>query len=85
MCVCVWLYTKLNEKETGSTVEDDILVDEVDSPDVVDDFELGQDEVVEIKDNDANRQKLRRRSAHYKVCKLILILKPFESIKIAQL
>lgn len=49
------------------TVEDDIFVDEVDSPDVVDDFELGQDEVVEIKDNEANRKKLRRRSAQYKM------------------
>lgn len=56
-------------------------MDEVDSPDVVDDFELGQDEVVDIKDNEANRKKLRRRSAQYKVCNLILSLKTFQSIE----
>ncbi|PSS02887.1 Ubiquitin-like domain-containing CTD phosphatase [Actinidia chinensis var. chinensis] len=49
------------------TIEDDILVDQVDSPEVVDDFELGQDEVVDIKDNAANKQKLRRRINQYKI------------------
>lgn len=33
-----------------STVEDEIIVDQADSPEIVDDFELGQDEVVDIKD-----------------------------------
>ncbi|XP_004305527.1 PREDICTED: ubiquitin-like domain-containing CTD phosphatase-like [Fragaria vesca subsp. vesca] len=42
------------------TIEDDIIVDPVDSPDIVDDFELGQDEAVDIKDNHLNNQKLRR-------------------------
>ncbi|GJX41494.1 ubiquitin-like domain-containing CTD phosphatase [Tanacetum coccineum] len=43
------------------TCEDDIIVDQVESPEIVDDFEIGQDEVVDIKDKDANKQKLRRR------------------------
>lgn len=49
------------------TVEDDIIVDQVDAPDIVDDFELGQDEVVDIKDKEVNKQKLRRRTTQYKV------------------
>lgn len=49
------------------TVEDDIFVDQVDSPDVIDDFELGQDEVVDIKDKDVNQQKLRRRISQCKI------------------
>lgn len=52
------------------TVEDDIIVDQVDSPEVIDDFELGQDEVVDIKDKDANKQKLRRRIRRYKIKQL---------------
>ncbi|KAK6915937.1 Ubiquitin-like domain [Dillenia turbinata] len=43
------------------TVEDDIIVDQVDSPEIIDDFELGQDETVDIKDKEVNKQKLRRR------------------------
>lgn len=54
MCIC-------------STVEDDIIVDQVDSPEIVDDFELGQDEVVDIKDKFVNKQKLKRRADQYKV------------------
>ncbi|CAL5329753.1 unnamed protein product [Camellia sinensis] len=49
------------------TVEDEILVDEVDSSEIIDDFELGHDEVVDIKDNEANKQKLRRRIDQYKI------------------
>lgn len=49
------------------TVEDDIIVDQVDSPEIVDDFELGKDEVIDIKDKDVNKQKLRRRISIYKV------------------
>ncbi|XP_074275034.1 ubiquitin-like domain-containing CTD phosphatase [Silene latifolia] len=49
------------------TVEDDIIVETVDSPEIVDDFELGQDEAVDIKDKDANKQKLRRRINQYKI------------------
>lgn len=54
MCIC-------------STIEDDIIVDQVDSPEIVDDFELGQDEVVDIKDKFVNKQKLKRRADQYKV------------------
>lgn len=43
-------------------------MDQVDSPEIVDDFEIGQDEVVDIKDNDVNKQKLRRRVDQYKAC-----------------
>ncbi|XP_065870569.1 ubiquitin-like domain-containing CTD phosphatase [Euphorbia lathyris] len=49
------------------TVEDDIIVDQVDSPEIVDDFELGQDEAVDIKDKEVNKQKLRRRIDQYKI------------------
>ncbi|GAV61201.1 ubiquitin domain-containing protein/NIF domain-containing protein [Cephalotus follicularis] len=49
------------------TVEDDILVDQADSPDIVDDFELGKDEAVDIKDKEVNKQKLRRRIDQYKI------------------
>ncbi|KAK9287467.1 hypothetical protein L1049_015888 [Liquidambar formosana] len=49
------------------TVEDDIIVDQVDSPEIIDDFELGQDEAVDIKDKEVNKQKLRRRIDQYKI------------------
>jgi len=49
------------------TVEDDIIVDQVDSPEIVDDFELGQDEAVDIKDKEVNKQKLRKRIDQFKV------------------
>ncbi|KAJ4833061.1 hypothetical protein Tsubulata_001033 [Turnera subulata] len=49
------------------TVEEEIIVDQVDSPEVVDDFELGQDEAVDIKDKEVNKQKLRRRIDQYKI------------------
>lgn len=49
------------------TLEDDILVEPVDSPEIVDDFELGQDEAVDIKDKEVNKQKLRRRVDQFKI------------------
>ncbi|XAR56325.1 Phosphoprotein phosphatase [Bertholletia excelsa] len=49
------------------TVEDDLIVDQVDSPEIIDDFELGQDEAVDIKDKGVNKQKLRRRIDQYKI------------------
>ncbi|KAJ3678002.1 hypothetical protein LUZ60_001805 [Juncus effusus] len=49
------------------TVEDEIIVDQADSPEIIDDFEMGQDEVVDIKDKDINKQKLSRRIAQYKM------------------
>ncbi|KAL9246137.1 hypothetical protein vseg_019710 [Gypsophila vaccaria] len=49
------------------TVEDDIIVETIASPEIVDDFELGQDEAVDIKDKDVNKQKLRRRINQYKI------------------
>lgn len=49
------------------TVEEDIFVDPVDSPEIVDDFEIGQDEAVDIKDKEVNKQKLKRRVDQYKI------------------
>ncbi|KAK4792173.1 hypothetical protein SAY86_022608 [Trapa natans] len=49
------------------TIEDDIILDQVESPEIVDDFELGQEEVVDIKDKEVNKQKLRRRIDQYKI------------------
>ncbi|KAJ6416197.1 hypothetical protein OIU84_004907 [Salix udensis] len=49
------------------TAEDDIIVNQMDSPEIVDDFELGQDEAVNIEDVEVNKQKLRRRIDQYEV------------------
>lgn len=49
------------------TVEDDIIVDPVETPEIIDDFELGQEEAVDIKDKEVNKQKLRRRANQYKI------------------
>ncbi|XP_009776066.1 ubiquitin-like domain-containing CTD phosphatase [Nicotiana tabacum] len=49
------------------TVEDDIIVDQVESPDIIDDFELGQEEAVDIKDKEINKQKLKRRVEQHKI------------------
>ncbi|CAA3021154.1 ubiquitin-like domain-containing CTD phosphatase [Olea europaea subsp. europaea] len=49
------------------TVEDEIIVDPVDSPEIIDDFEIGQVEAIDIKDNEVNKQKLRRRIEQYKI------------------
>lgn len=61
------MYTFLILFLISSTVEDDIIVDQVDSPEIIDDFELGQDESTDIKDKEVNKQKLRRRIYQYKV------------------
>ena len=55
-----------------STMEDDIIVDQVTSQDIVDDFELGKDEVVDVKDKELNKQKLRRRVDQCKVCSSVI-------------
>ena len=49
-------------------IEDDIIVDQADAPEIVADFEIGQDEAVDIKDKKVNKQKLRRRVDQYKAC-----------------
>ena len=43
-------------------------MDQVESPEIVDDFELGQDEAIDIKDKPVNKQKLKRRVEQYNVC-----------------
>ena len=49
------------------TVEGDTIMDQVDSPEIVDDLELGQDEAVDIKDKEVNKQKPRKRIDQFKV------------------
>lgn len=48
------------------------MVEPVDAPEILDDFELGQHEVVDIKDCDVNKSKLKRRVRSYKVSVLLL-------------
>ncbi|KAM7265167.1 hypothetical protein ACFE04_002850 [Oxalis oulophora] len=64
------------------TVEDEIIVDQLDSPEIVDDFELGQDEAVDIKDNEVNKKKLRRRVDQYKTFEFDNIIFAVLKIKI---
>lgn len=66
------LLSQLNIKLTTKivmmgTVEDEILVEPVDAPEVVDDFELGQEDTVDIMDREVNKQKLRRRIEQFKL------------------
>lgn len=42
-------------------------MDQAESPEIVDDFELGKEEAVDVKDKDVNKQKLKRRIDQYKV------------------
>jgi len=49
------------------TVEDEILVDPVDTPEILDDFELGEEGIIDIKDREVNQQKLRRRIEQFKL------------------
>lgn len=55
-----------------STTEEDLLVDPVESPEILDDLELPKDEAVDIKDMEVNKLKLNRRIHHFKV----LLLSP---------
>lgn len=48
-------------------MEDEILVEPVDAPEVLDDFELGQEDTVDIMDREVNKQKLKRRIEQFKV------------------
>ncbi|CAI9103798.1 OLC1v1002356C1 [Oldenlandia corymbosa var. corymbosa] len=49
------------------TVESDLVLEQMDAPEIMDDFELGQDEAVDIKDKEVNKQKLRRRIEQCKI------------------
>jgi ubiquitin-like domain-containing CTD phosphatase 1 len=51
----------------NSTTEEDLIVDPVESPEILDDFELPQEEAVDIKDMQVNKLKLSRRINHFKV------------------
>ncbi|KAI5081959.1 hypothetical protein GOP47_0001702 [Adiantum capillus-veneris] len=57
-------------RKTGgncSTVEDEILVEPVDAPEIVDDFEFEEIDSQDIKDREVNKLKLRRRIEQYKL------------------
>jgi ubiquitin-like domain-containing CTD phosphatase 1 len=58
----------------NSTTEEDLIVDPVESPEILDDFELPQEEAVDIKDMQVNKLKLSRRINHFKVLLLLLLL-----------
>ncbi|KAG5000034.1 hypothetical protein AAZX31_08G123900 [Glycine max] len=49
------------------TTEEDLLVDPVESPEILDDLELPKDEAVDIKDMEVNKLKLNRRIHHFKI------------------
>ncbi|BAB92447.1 CTD-like phosphatase domain-containing protein-like [Oryza sativa Japonica Group] len=49
------------------TVEDEIFVDQEDDPEILNDYEIGQNEVTAIKDKDVYKQKLKRRASQYKI------------------
>ncbi|RDX89460.1 Ubiquitin-like domain-containing CTD phosphatase [Mucuna pruriens] len=49
------------------TTEEDLLVDPVDSPEILDDLELPEDEAVDIKDMEVNKHKLTRRISQFKI------------------
>ncbi|KAJ1386112.1 Ubiquitin-like domain superfamily [Sesbania bispinosa] len=49
------------------TTEEDLIVDPVESPEIIDDFELPQEEAVDIKDMEVNKHKLTRRINHFKI------------------
>lgn len=48
-------------------------MDPVDSPEILDDFELPQQEAVDIKDMQVNQLKLTRRINHFKVVATAII------------
>ncbi|KAL0896385.1 hypothetical protein Bca101_080346 [Brassica carinata] len=56
----------LSQHPKVGTTEADIIVDQVTSQDIVDDPEIGKDEVIDVKDKELNKQKLRRRIDQYK-------------------
>ncbi|KAK7247292.1 hypothetical protein RIF29_42173 [Crotalaria pallida] len=49
------------------TTEEDIIVDPVESPEIVDDFEIGEEEALDIKDMEVNKRKLAKRINQFKV------------------
>lgn len=49
-------------------MEEEILVlDSSEAPEVLDDFEIGTEATLEVKDRPENQHKLQRRAAQYKV------------------
>ncbi|XWS67966.1 hypothetical protein CRYUN_Cryun04dG0049900 [Craigia yunnanensis] len=50
-----------------SVVELKRRIHQLETPEIIDDFELGQDEAVDIKYKEVNKQKLKRRIDQYKI------------------
>ena len=48
-------------------MEDELLVEPVDAPEILDDFEFEEVDNLDIQDREVNKQKLRRRIEQYKV------------------
>ena len=48
-------------------MEDELLVEPVDAPEILDDFEFEEVDNLDIQDREVNKQKLRRRVEQYKV------------------
>uniref|UniRef100_A0A0D9V8G8 protein-serine/threonine phosphatase n=1 Tax=Leersia perrieri TaxID=77586 RepID=A0A0D9V8G8_9ORYZ len=49
------------------TPESELFVDQEDDPEILNDYEIGQDEVSAIKDKDVYKQKLKRRASQYEI------------------
>ncbi|XP_057419669.1 ubiquitin-like domain-containing CTD phosphatase [Lotus japonicus] len=49
------------------TTEEDLIVDPVEAPEIIDDLELPQEEAIDIKDMEVNKHKLTRRINQFKV------------------
>ena len=59
-------------------MEDELLVEPVDAPEILDDFEFEEADNLDIQDREVNKQKLRRRIEQYKVdVRLLFQIFPF--------
>ena len=56
-----------DDDDYDSTTEEDLIVDPVDTPEILDDFELPQEEAIDTKDMQVNKLKLSRRINNFKV------------------
>lgn len=49
-------------------------MDQEDDPEILNDYEIGQNEVTAIKDKDVYKQKLKRRASQYKVYSRVIFV-----------